>query len=364
MLRTKSGLPKYCSWNLDREGGQRRVRFRKAGFAIYLTGIPWSEDFMRQHAKALEFINNKQVSDIGAERTIPGSFDALCVSYYRSAAFRDLAEISQRNRRNIIERIRAEPGKNPIKLLTRNHVARMIEDRADTPQAANVFLKTLRVILNHAVNTNMIPNNPALGVKGYRSKGDGVHTWTEDEVAQFEVRHPECSKARLALYLLLFTAQRKADVARMGWQHVRGDMIAVRQQKTDTPLLIQLHPKLARALASTTRNNLTFLLTERGSRPFTPGGFGMWFRKRCNEADLRQCSAHGLRKLAATRLAEAGCTNAEIKAITGHRADSEVNRYTTAANQQRLARQALNRQLVAESGTGIVQQSIPAGQKS
>ena len=53
MLRTKSGLPKYCSWNVDRHG-KRRVRFRKAGCTAYLTGTPWSEDFMRQYATALD----------------------------------------------------------------------------------------------------------------------------------------------------------------------------------------------------------------------------------------------------------------------------------------------------------------------
>jgi hypothetical protein len=47
MIRTKSGLPKHCGWNTDHHG-KRRVRFRKAGLSTYLTGTPWSEDFMRQ----------------------------------------------------------------------------------------------------------------------------------------------------------------------------------------------------------------------------------------------------------------------------------------------------------------------------
>ena len=53
MLRTKSGLPKHCCWNTDRHG-KRRVRFRKDWFSTYLTGTPWSEDFMRQYATALD----------------------------------------------------------------------------------------------------------------------------------------------------------------------------------------------------------------------------------------------------------------------------------------------------------------------
>jgi integrase len=87
--------------------------------------------------------------------------------------------------------------------------------------------------------------------------------------------------------------------------------------------------------------NLTFLLTEFG-KPFTSAGFGNWFRDQCDKAGLPQCSAHGLRKLAATRLANAGCSTDQIKAITGHKSLSEVARYTKAADQTRLARQAMS----------------------
>ena len=86
---------------------------------------------------------------------------------------------------------------------------------------------------------------------------------------------------------------------------------------------------------------MTFLVTEFG-KPFTSAGFGNWFRDRCNEAGLPQCSTHGLRKLAATRLANAGCSTDQIKAITGHKSLSEVARYTKAADQARLARQAIH----------------------
>jgi hypothetical protein len=47
MMRTKSGLPKHCGWNLYRENGTWRVRFRKGRFSVYLTGTPRSDDFMR-----------------------------------------------------------------------------------------------------------------------------------------------------------------------------------------------------------------------------------------------------------------------------------------------------------------------------
>jgi integrase len=346
VLRTKSGLPKHCSWNEDRHG-KRRVRFRKGGFSTYLTGTPWSEEFMRQHAAALDGVK-AQVNEIGAGRTMPGSFDALCVSYYRSPEFRGLKASTQAVRRNIIEKFRVEHGAKPLKALGRAHISAIVGAKADTPEAANNLLKVLRVMLSYAVDQGMIESNLAVGVKKYRNRGDGFHSWSEDEIAQFENRHQIGSRPRLALALLLYTAQRRSDVVRMGWQHVQGDAIAVRQEKTGTALIIPLHPELATALASVPRTNLTFLMTEKGA-PFTPAGFGNWFRDQCNLAKLAQCSAHGLRKAAATRLANAGCSSDQIKAVTGHRSLAEVAQYTRSADQQRLARQAMKMQLGAES---------------
>jgi integrase len=216
----------------------------------------------------------------------------------------------------------------------------------------------------------MIAGNPAVGVRKYRKKGDGHHTWSDDEIAQFKARHPSDTRAGLALALLLFTAQRRGDVVRMGWQHITKipdengilrDHIAVRQEKTDTPLLIPLHPELMQALDALPRTNLTFLMTERGA-PFMSAGFGNWFRDRCNEAGLKHCSAHGLRKAAATRLAEAGCTNQQIRAITGHKSDASLAPYTKAADQGRLARQAITL-LQDKAGSGVVQHPIHAGPK-
>lgn len=69
---------------------------------------------------------------------------------------------------------------------------------------------------------------------------------------------------------------------------------------------------------------------------------GNWFRTRCDEAKLPHCSMHGLRKAAARRLAEAGCTDRQIMAITGHKTTQEVGRYTRSAEQMKLAGQAMD----------------------
>jgi tetratricopeptide (TPR) repeat protein len=111
-------------------------------------------------------------------------------------------------------------GGKPVKLLGRAHIKDIIGAKANTPEAANNLLKVLRVLLDYAVDQGVIDSNPAKAVKRYRSRGEGFHTWSEGEIAQFQARHPIGSRAGLALALLLYTAQRRGDVVRMGWQHV------------------------------------------------------------------------------------------------------------------------------------------------
>jgi integrase len=50
---------------------------------------------------------------------------------------------------------------------------------------------------------------------------------------------------------------------------------------------------------------------------------------------------HGLRKAAARRLAEAGCSASVIASITGHASLQEVQRYVAGADQMRLAVQGI-----------------------
>ena len=47
--------------------------------------------------------------------------------------------------------------------------------------------------------------------------------------------------------------------------------------------------------------------------------------------------------MTATRLAELGCSEREIIAITGHKSVSEVSRYTKAAEQSKLAERAMQK---------------------
>ncbi|TRB22921.1 tyrosine-type recombinase/integrase [Rhizobium rhizogenes] len=333
-----NGLPNYCSLVIDRHG-KRRIRFRAKGVDTYLPYPPLGAEFERAHAEALAGVTDWR-ANIGSSRTKSGSFDALAVSYYRSPKFTGLRDSTKTTYRLIIERFREKHGHRIVRDLRFEHISAIIGAMAGTPQAANRLLSILKIMLRHAVAHRWIAHNPTEAVEGFKKKTKGFHTWTEAEIAAYEARHPEGTKARLALMLLLYTAQRRSDVVAMGWEKIKGKYIQIKQVKTDAELDLFMLPALTAAISTLPRDRSTFLTTEQG-KPFTPAGFGNWFRERCNEAGLSHCSAHGLRKAAARRMAEGNMSGDVIKAVTGHTDLKQVSVYTAAANQAALAEKGL-----------------------
>jgi integrase len=339
-----ANLPlRYVQQFVDRHG-HPRFYFRRPGFKrVALPGLPGSSEFMAAYAEALAA--GEPAPLIGLRQIHPGTINALAVSYFNSRDFRKLAPSSQSIYRGIIDRLCKKDGDKPVAGkhgLEGKHIVEMMDRLSDQPEAANSLLTMIRVLMKHAVDTNLRQDNPARDVPRARSKSDGYHSWTEEEIEQFEARHPIGSRARLAFALLLYTGQRRSDVIRMGRQHIRDGMLYVEQAKTRAKLWIPVAPQLQQIIDASPVNHMTFIVTRSG-KPFAPVSFSDWFRLECNEAGLPHCSAHGLRKGCARRLAEAGCTEHEIKAITGHASLKEVVRYTKGADQTRLATAAMKK---------------------
>lgn len=129
----------------------------------------------------------------------------------------------------------------------------------------------------------------------------------------------------------------------MSWRDIEDGIIRVVQMKTGTKVWIPLHRHLREVLAASPREHIAILVTGWG-KPFTPAGFGGWMADKIEDAGLPdECVTHGLRKAAARRLAEAGCSANEIASITGHKTLAEVERYTREVDQKKMARAAIDR---------------------
>jgi integrase len=313
--------------------------FRRAGQkTVRLPGEPGSTSFMEAYADALGDAPKLQLANYLVK---PGSMAALTHAWYASGDFKQLRDTTKVTYRGIMERFLATYGENPVAKLERKHVAKIIGDMSDRPAAANNLLARLKQLCRFALENDWIKVDPTQGVRKVRYRVEGFYTWTESDAAKFVERHKPGSMAHLAFMLLSHTGVRRSDVVKLGKGNVRGDTLTLTQQKNGVAVVIPLSAPLAETLGKVT-DRLIFLQSSHG-KPFTAAGFGNWFHARCQEAALPGNSAHGLRKLIATRLAEAGCGENTISAILGWSNNKQASLYTKAANKERMARDGMGK---------------------
>src|SRR5215472_11780167 len=125
--------------------------------------------------------------------------------------------------------------------------------------AANDLLKKIRALIKFAVESGVRTDDPTLRIRTFPE--GAIHTWTEDEIAQFEARWPKGTRERTAFALFLYTGQRRSDVVRMAWTDLAGDSIKVVQLKTGARLTIRLHPELQEILRYWPRSHIAILTT-------------------------------------------------------------------------------------------------------
>jgi integrase len=330
--------------------GVMRYYVRRHGRKIRIREKPGTEGFHLAYAEAMLALDPTAAEQREVlKHASAGTLGWLAARYFASAEFRRLDPKSQRVRRSVIEDCLREPRKPgaddvmrdcPMTALSSAHVKMLRDRKSELPGAANNRRKYLSSMFGWAVEDGLMRANPAREIRRIGYASDGIHTWTPDEVRQFEARHPIGTKARLALGLLLYLGVRRGDVVTLGRQHVKDGWLSMVPAKTRYRRRTMSHkpilPVLADIIARSPTGDLTFLVTGFG-KPFTVAGFGNWFRDRCNEAGLPQCSAHGLRKAGATLAAENGATDRQLMALYDWTSEKQANVYTAAASRKRLA---------------------------
>jgi integrase len=350
-VTVKINLP-YLVSDIDRHLN-RRWYVRRNGRKIRIRHDRASLEFLHAYRAAVEALSAPEAP--GGHRfskTIPGTLGWLAARYLGSDEFQRLNAKSQATRRAIIEDCLLEPLKPgskdvmagcPLTIFSTEHLQVLRDRKKGFPGAANNRLKYFSSMLGWGVEKRDLKSNPARDVRRIKYSSDGFHTWTVEEVRQFEKHHPIGTKARLALALLLFLGVRRGDAAVIGPQQVNGDTIRFTPRKTNymrkEESVKVILPVLARIIAASPVGKNTFLVTSHG-RPFSDSGLGNWFRERCDEAGLPKCSAHGLRKAGAALAAEAGATDRQLMALYDWTSEKQANVYTKAASKRLLAASA------------------------
>jgi integrase len=327
----------YLKVYKDRHGIERAYFRRKGQPETLLKGKVGSVEFSTAYEKAFAYSHETE----NMAKIPTGSVKDVIERYKRTPDFMQLAPETTRTYRNLLRRIEEGYGKELFRAFTPQVIRQIIAGFHDKPDVGNRILSMFTILSRCALEAGLISSMPTRDVRKLKTQTKGFYTWQETDIDVFEAAHSEDTRARLALHLLLYTAQRRSDIVEMGFKDIRDGMIYVQQSKTKNRLSIPIHPTLQAAIDKTAPASETFLTTKYGGK-FEPASFTNWFRKCCKEAGLSdECSPHGLRKAAARRLAEAGCTVHQIMSITGHKTMSEVLTYTQAANQIGLAKEAV-----------------------
>lgn len=356
MKKRRPPLPPFVvEYEVPKGSGKWFVYFRQKGQKnVRMRGTPGTDEWETLYRRLLTGYRPEVKTTV--HHPVKDTFAWLCQQYMSSPEFGQLNERTKRVRRGILsgcvnERPQGETrsfGEVPLTHFRPTTVAKLRDRKRETPEAANGRVKAIRAVFSWACSPemNLVQVNPARDVKYFKSNNpEGHHTWSIEEIEQFEKVHPLGTKAHLAMALLLYTGQRRGDVVQLGRQHEKDGWLKLTQQKNrerrPVHLEIPIRPELKTVLDASPTGDLVYLVTE-FNQPFSDNGFGNWFRDRCIEAGVPG-RAHGLRKACATRLADNGATPHEIMAITGHKTMKEVLRYTQAADQKRLAESAYKR---------------------
>lgn len=371
---SKRWLPQYVTMFTDRHG-KPHFRYRRKGFeGGYFKAAPGTKEFLAEY-KAFDTGKVDTVQQ-AIERAMPGTIDDLVTRYFAVPSRLGPTETTQAKVRSIISKFRGEHKARVVADVQFEHIDAIIEKakvkrRSDDGkrmiggvEAARKLRKELRRLFAYAKKLKMRSDNPVEDTEtikvaaGERSKG--FHTWTEPEIAQFYERHPVGTKARLAMDLMLWTGQRRGDMIRFGSDKlVDGGIqfsqgLQFSQAKGGKVLWLPLAPQLIASIVAVPRveGQKTYLVHAYGE-PFKNASFGNWFRDRCDEAGLPQCSAHGLRKAMMRRLAELHLGNQSLKSVSGHTRDEEVATYTRDVNQARMADHAIRLLSEWEQGRAV-----------
>jgi len=315
-----------------------------------------------------EFVAEYQAAMAGAPRPSRGGPEAgslawLIARYRDSGAWATLSAATRRQRENIFGHVIATAGPLPAVRISQAHIIEGRERRGKTPHQARNFLDAMRGLFRWALTAQHVKLDPTAGVENPpRKKGAGFRVWTEEDVDAYERRWPIGTRQRVWLDVLLYTGLRRGDAVVFGRPHIRDGIGQIRTEKSGGSVTVTLPilPVLAATLAAGPCGDLTFICGERGG-PLTKETFGNLFKDACRTAGVPG-SAHGVRKIAATRAANRGATVAQLEAIFGWQGGAMASLYTRSADRQRLSIEAMHK-----LATSMVEPSHPVrprGRKS
>lgn len=252
--------------------------------------------------------------------------------FEKSAAFAAKAANTRRLYALQLKKIRHFWGSFPVDSLTPANVREVLESAGWKSGTQNTVIATLGTLYTWGRKNAKTSGEPTKDIE--RPKGGSHDPWPDDILNAGLAAEDET--IRLAVHLLYFTGVRIGDAVRLRWGDVRDGEIVVTPEKTkrfEKTLHIPLAGELETTLAQAPRKGMRIL-----------HGLTHYQLRERLQAFTRQLGVetvpHGLRKNAVNSLLLAGCSIAEVAAITGQTYQI-VEHYAAKINRRRLAGAAI-----------------------
>ena len=301
-------------------------------------------------------INAGLEKDSGS-RPLTGTFAAVIAHYKDSAEYSQKRPQTLRSYNNYLDKLQIGFHDVPLQTVDRAWLYELRNSFKETPRTANGYIQMMSILIEHARNymPEAWPRHGANPAHKFKKLKTGHYVaWPDEWINTFRLDAPE--RMRWSFELAYYTGQRNGDVLQMQWHHIKGNRIEVAQEKTEERLQIPIHPNLQKVLEEiprTLQNGITpmnIIYTERGNAYTQDGWRTLWDRSKKKIGLPKELVFHGLRRNATARLAAAGCSNSQIKAITGHKTDKMVDEYSKEARRKLMADDAMGKLLALHPG--------------
>lgn len=317
-----------------------RKRWRAADGAmktmrIALPGDPTSAEFASRYAEL-------HAEPAPSPAAAPYSFRALISSYKMSPRFAKLAVRTRKDYEAILVYFDDRIGHLDAARWRRRDVVAMRDALSATPRKANYRVQLLSILMRHAVELEWRADNPAKGVELFALEGEYL-PWPDWAIDGTLAANADPG-VDLAMRIALAIGPRPDDLLSLRWSDFDGEGIGYTQSKTRVAVWAPLLPDMRDRLAAAKRSAKgLYIVAQHNGKPFKY----RWFMRKLDAArkaaGAEAYSPHGWRKNATVTLADAGCTDDEIKAITGHTTSSMVRHYAKGSRRKALARRAMDR---------------------
>jgi len=194
---------------------------------------------------------------------------------------------------------------------------------------ATFVCKIMRKIWFVGKRHGLVATNPfeRMGLEGL---DDRTVLWKPYEVYQFIAKADELGYMALGTIALLcyHLCQRPGDMSLLKWSDYDGHSFRFKQEKTSTEVEIPASPQLQERLHVLPCESSYISPCESTGKPYDRVLYSQHFRKIRKAAGLGDhLQLRDLRRTGATEMAESGCTEDELRSVTGHKSRDILSIY-------------------------------------